>query len=262
MSPTSTLTAPSGSASVAMPVLSAPSLPAHDPYRLWHRAQCVVAAVFAAVILVGLLSIAGLGFTNHASTTTTRPAPPPLNGNQLRQIRPGQTTGGDLMPSSPSSFVLTSMTATASVKCQGPGAPTEQQLIGCSDYTITGRPSAPTDSGTAQWTNLATTFSSIFGLAAGGIGPVDGSPSFTDDAGSKIPDAWGAGQPARTGGGWRWSDPATKPGTNYVRVDPGDPTSSDPLQRVPHVHVSSGGIQIADHLPLSVWLRWPSWNTP
>ena len=58
------------------------------------------------------------------------------------------------------------LAATAAVKCQGPGAPTEQQLIGCQDYTITGRPYAPTNSGTAQWNNLFQTFGAIFGLAA------------------------------------------------------------------------------------------------
>ena len=56
--------------------------------------------------------------------------------------------------------------ATSALKCQGPGAPTEQQLIGCQDYTITGRPYAPTNSGTAQWNNLFQTFGAIFGLAA------------------------------------------------------------------------------------------------
>jgi hypothetical protein len=55
---------------------------------------------------------------------------------------------------------------TSALKCQGPGAPTEQQLIGCQDYTITGRPYAPTNSGTAQWNNLFQTFGAIFGLAA------------------------------------------------------------------------------------------------
>jgi hypothetical protein len=54
------------------------------------------------------------------------------------------------------------------VKCEGSGAPTEQQLIGCSDYTITGKPSAPTNSGTTQWSNAAITFGTIFGLAAPG----------------------------------------------------------------------------------------------
>ncbi len=39
-------------------------------------------------------------------------------------------------------------------------------MIGCQDYTITGRPFAPTNSGTAQWNNLFTTFGAIFGLAA------------------------------------------------------------------------------------------------
>ena len=55
----------------------------------------------------------------------------------------------------------TPKTTAPSGKCEGPGAPTEQQLIGCSDYTITGKPSAPTNSGTSQWSNAATTFGTI-----------------------------------------------------------------------------------------------------
>jgi RHS repeat-associated protein len=51
-------------------------------------------------------------------------------------------------------------------KCEGPGAPTEAQLIGCEDYTETGSSGNgdPTNSGTAQWSNLFTTFSAIAGL--------------------------------------------------------------------------------------------------
>jgi hypothetical protein len=87
-------------------------------------------------------------------------------------------------------------------------------------------------------------------------------PSAIEQATSKVPDEWGPGQPARSGGGWRRSDPAEKPGTNYIRVDPGNPDSSDPLQQVDHVHVSSGGAQVANHLPLDQWLLWGSWNAP
>jgi hypothetical protein len=90
----------------------------------------------------------------------------------------------------------------------------------------------------------------------------EGAASAIDQAASKVPDEWGPGQPARSGGGWRWSDPAEKPGTNYIRVDPGNPDSSDPVQQVDHVHVSSGGVQVANHLPLDQWLQWGSWNAP
>jgi RHS repeat-associated protein len=94
------------------------------------------------------------------------------------------------------------------------------------------------------------------------VSAADDGASAIDQAASKVPDEWGPGQPARSGGGWRWSDPAEKPGTNYIRVDPGNPDSSDPLQQVDHVHVSSGGVQVANHLPLDQWLQWGSWNAP
>jgi hypothetical protein len=57
-------------------------------------------------------------------------------------------------------------TADGSTKCTGSGAPTQAQLGGCLDYVITGTPYAPTDSGTTQWSNGATTFATIFGLAS------------------------------------------------------------------------------------------------
>jgi len=97
----------------------------------------------------------------------------------------------------------------------------------------------------------------------GGSAATEGEgASAIDQAASKVPDEWGPGQPARSGGGWRWSDPAEMPGTNYIRVDPGNPDSSDPVQQVDHVHVSSGGRQVANHLPLDQWLQWGSWNAP
>jgi hypothetical protein len=73
-------------------------------------------------------------------------------------------------PVEPRQIELESLQSSTGVPthCSGPGAPTEQQLIGCSDYTITGKPSAPTNSGTTQWGNAATTFGTIFGLAAPG----------------------------------------------------------------------------------------------
>ena len=68
------------------------------------------------------------------------------------------------------------------LKCQGSGAPTEAQLIGCSDYVITGRPSAPTNSGTTQWSNAFITFSTIFSFGADGLGGF--GSGLTNDAGS------------------------------------------------------------------------------
>ena len=89
----------------------------------------------------------------------------------------------------------------------------------------------------------------------------DAARDFPGDAvRAKIPDEWGPGKPAAKGNGWRWQP--DKNGKNYVRVDPGDPASPQPLQQVDHVHVTSGGRQVADHLPLSDWLNWSSWSTP
>jgi hypothetical protein len=82
--------------------------------------------------------------------------------------------------------------------------------------------------------------------------------SAIEQAASKVPDEWGPGQPARSGGGWRWIPNKG----DYVRVDPGNPDSADPLQQVDHVHVTSNGQVVADHLPLSEWLQWGSWNQP
>jgi hypothetical protein len=96
------------------------------------------------------------------------------------------------------------------------------------------------------------------------------------EAASKIPSRWGPGGPARSGGGWRWSDPAN-PSGNGVRIDPGDPNSSLPEGRVPHVHVRSGGEVLGPdgepvpsgragdpraHIPYSTWRNWSSWNSP
>lgn len=96
------------------------------------------------------------------------------------------------------------------------------------------------------------------------------------EAASKIPAEWGAGGPARAGGGWRWSDPAN-PSGNGVRVDPWDPNGSLPEGQVPHVHVRSNGEVLgadgqpvpsgragdpAAHIPYSTWRNWGSWNSP
>jgi hypothetical protein len=94
-------------------------------------------------------------------------------------------------------------------------------------------------------------------------------------AAAKIPDAWGAGSAARSGGGWRWADPQN-PAANGARIDPGNPGSPDDFAQIDHVHVRSGGQVIgsdgnpvpsglagdpAAHIPLSDWLDWLTWNT-
>jgi hypothetical protein len=67
------------------------------------------------------------------------------------------------------------------------------------DYTITGQPYAPTNSGTTQWNNLLTTFGAIFGLAT--PGPAAESKILTRLAasGKEIDPADAAGQLTRAG---------------------------------------------------------------
>jgi hypothetical protein len=95
-------------------------------------------------------------------------------------------------------------------------------------------------------------------IASGFCVAAEEGSSAIEQAASKVPDEWGPGQPARSGGGWRWIPNKG----DYVRVDPGNPDSADPLQQVDHVHVTSNGQVVADHLPLSEWLQWGSWNQP
>lgn len=45
------------------------------------------------------------------------------------------------------------------------GGPAPSGFGGCQDYIITGKPSAPTNSPTTQWSNAVTTFLTVFGLA-------------------------------------------------------------------------------------------------
>lgn len=94
--------------------------------------------------------------------------------------------------------------------------------------------------------------------AGGAVRAADEFPGSA--ARAMVPDEWGPGQAARQGGGVRWFNPAVTPGTDYIRIDPGDPDSTDPLQQGDHVHVTSGGVQVANHLPLDEWLGWRSWN--
>jgi hypothetical protein len=48
---------------------------------------------------------------------------------------------------------------------------------GCENYTITGRPYAPTDSGTGQWSEAETTFLAILGLIDAGVDHPGDEPS-------------------------------------------------------------------------------------
>jgi hypothetical protein len=78
MSPTSTLIAPSASTSAAAPVLSAShlNLNANETRR---RATWLVSTLCPAVILLGLLGVAGLGFATHVGFATTRFASTPAH---------------------------------------------------------------------------------------------------------------------------------------------------------------------------------------
>lgn len=102
----------------------------------------------------------------------------------------------------------------------------------------------------------------------------------------KVPEEWGPGEtnkkwdptggdPRRNKPGIRWEDP-NDPG-NGVRVDKGDPNSSNPSQRVDHVVVRSGGRILGPdgepingplnqnpqaHIPVEDYVRWITWNAP
>ena len=94
----------------------------------------------------------------------------------------------------------------------------------------------------------------------------------------RIPNSWDQKSTSGSGEGWRWSDP-NNPSGNYVRIDRGNPYSSDPIQQVDHVHVRYNGTAIkADgssvppgmkaskvpetHILLDDWLNWTNWFSP
>ena len=93
---------------------------------------------------------------------------------------------------------------------------------------------------------------------------------------AKIPSAWGDGLPNKKKEGQRWTDPENE--GNGVRIDHGDPTSSQPSQQEDHVIVRSGGKiigrdgeaisgSIADnaeqaHIPAREYSGWSAWNKP
>ena len=97
-----------------------------------------------------------------------------------------------------------------------------------------------------------------------------------DQAGEKLPDEWGKGNPNKKKPGQRWQDP-DNPG-NGVRIDEGDPSSPFPSQRVDHVIVRVDGKVIGRdgepirgsikddaenaHIPLDEWLAWKGWGSP
>jgi RHS repeat-associated protein len=102
----------------------------------------------------------------------------------------------------------------------------------------------------------------------------------SDEAKAKVPSSWGEGkanQKSRGGNklGTRWVDPSNQ--GNGIRIDKGDPGSSNPSQQVDHVVVRRGGKVIGPdgqpisgsiknnpqaHIPKSDWLRWKEWFTP
>jgi hypothetical protein len=93
---------------------------------------------------------------------------------------------------------------------------------------------------------------------------------------SKVPSSWGHGRPGRKGTSWRWDDPSDR--GSRVRVDKGDPTSSQPSQRVHHVVIGHKGVIVGrdgnalpgrlkdfpelGHVPLHEWLTWSEWSKP
>ena len=96
------------------------------------------------------------------------------------------------------------------------------------------------------------------------------------DAQSKVPSSWGNASATKKGEGVRWNDPNSK--GNSVRVDKGNPKSSNPSQQVDHVVINSGGRVIGRdgqpingsikndpinaHVPYSDWKNWSDWNRP
>lgn len=99
--------------------------------------------------------------------------------------------------------------------------------------------------------------------------------SIKDEMNKKIPKDWVVDE-AKKKVGARYKDPNNK--GNSVRVDQGNPDSSNPSQQVDHVVVNSGGkiigrygdplnVPLKDdplngHIPLSEYNNWGSWNHP
>ncbi len=102
------------------------------------------------------------------------------------------------------------------------------------------------------------------------------TPWLDDAATAKVPSGWGPGRPNIKGVGTRWTDPANQ--GNGIRIDQGNPLSTQVSQQVDHVVVRSGGEVIGRdgrpivgsikdnydmaHIPLDEWLTWSSWNSP
>jgi len=97
----------------------------------------------------------------------------------------------------------------------------------------------------------------------------------TQEASEKIPDDWGDPLPNTKSTGLKWEDPNNQ--GNGVRIDLGNPDSQFPSQQVDHVVVRSNGKILGPdgnpivgrlaanpqaHIPLTQWLKWPSWNSP
>jgi hypothetical protein len=161
--------------------------------------QRVTSPIVAAILITALL---GLAITGAFLTSHSRPAyAPVVSADPSHRLHVAMFTG--IGPET-SLLALTCTTGRScpnpvTAKCEGPGAPTEQQLIGCQDYTITGRPAAPTNSGHAQWDDLFTTFSAIFGLATPGPAAESEILSRLFASGTEIDPADAGGQLTRAG---------------------------------------------------------------
>jgi hypothetical protein len=153
----------------------------------------------AVILTIGLLTLA---ITGAFLTSRSKPAYAPVV-SAVPSLRLHAAISIGFRPET-SLLALTCTTGHScpkpvTAKCEGPGAPTEQQLIGCLDYTITGRPSAPTNSGDAQWNDLFTTFGAIFGLAGPGPAAESEILSRLSASGTEIDPADAGGQLTRAG---------------------------------------------------------------
>jgi hypothetical protein len=111
------------------------------------------------------------------------------------------------------------------------------------------------------------------GLRARGGGSEWSVPA---NATSKFPPSWGEGVPNKKGVGMRWQDPDNL--GNGVRIDQGNPNSSQVSQQVDHAVVRYKGQVIGRdgtpiqgsikqnpvdaHIPLSEYIKWKTWYSP
>jgi hypothetical protein len=155
-------------------------------------ASILVAVLLSLIITGAFLTIASKP-ANAAVPSAATISAQPLRAAVATGSRPHASLSAPECTSTHTCLVL------IAAKCTGPDAPTEQQLIGCPDYTITGRPYAPTNSGNAQWNNLFTTFGAIFGLAGPGPAAESKILSRLSASGAEIDPADAGGQLTRAG---------------------------------------------------------------